>query len=164
MLNPRNLSPPAEWDRVRRQAYRKYAKRCWACGEQKPLDAHEVFEFDYTKLEATFQGVIAACQPCHRFIHIGRFLRTYDAGDFEWSYVQRVIQKRVKLLKSVGARPHWTQHYILLRVLPNNPWPGRTLPDPRLMQAYGWTVKIGDKTYTPDARKLEVALEWDDLV
>lgn len=71
--NLRSLLSPAQWDAVRRDAYRRAGGRCMICGaENARLEAHERWVYDEERQIQKLNDVVAVCRSCHEVIHIGR--------------------------------------------------------------------------------------------
>jgi len=71
--NLRSILSPAQWDLVRKAAYRRADGKCCICGETtRRLDAHERWSYDEEKKIQKLETVIAVCPACHAVIHIGR--------------------------------------------------------------------------------------------
>lgn len=72
--NVRSAVPRAEWDRIRRETYRKAGYLCEVCGgagRRHPVECHEVWEFDQEKLVQKLVGFVALCPMCHAVKHMG---------------------------------------------------------------------------------------------
>jgi len=78
--NLRSVLSQAEWDVVRKAAYRKAGYRCEICGgvgDDWPVECHEVWEFDdnqwysYDEGIQYLRGVQALCPMCHKVKHLG---------------------------------------------------------------------------------------------
>jgi len=77
--NLRSFLPPAKWDIIRRDAYRRAGGRCMICGLPcRRLEAHERWEYDEEKHVQKLADVLAICRDCHSVIHISR---AYLVGD-----------------------------------------------------------------------------------
>jgi len=70
---------PQQWDRLRKECYRRAGYRCEICGGQGrnwPVEAHEVWEYIIDESSKTacqrLVRLIALCPDCHRFKHFGR--------------------------------------------------------------------------------------------
>ena len=73
--NLRSELSKAEWDRLRKIAYRKADYHCEICGGQGPkwpVECHEIWEYDDQNSVQTLKGLTAICPDCHRVKHIGR--------------------------------------------------------------------------------------------
>jgi 5-methylcytosine-specific restriction endonuclease McrA len=64
------LLPPAEWNRVRRAAYRAAGYRCQVCGRQGSLRCHEVWQYNEQIGYQFLRGFQVLCQDCHATKHI----------------------------------------------------------------------------------------------
>jgi 5-methylcytosine-specific restriction endonuclease McrA len=63
-----------EWDRIRKEVYKKANNKCEICGGQGlnwPVEAHEIFEYDDKLMIQKLVRIIALCQSCHKVKHIG---------------------------------------------------------------------------------------------
>ena len=70
--NLRSILSPAQWDIVRREAYREANGKCMICGEPATrLEAHEKWSYDEENAVQKLETVIAVCKSCHEVIHIG---------------------------------------------------------------------------------------------
>lgn len=70
--NLRSILKPDDWDRVRRDAYKRAGGRCVICGANSRLEAHEQWSYDDEKALQKLENVIALCRSCHEIKHIGR--------------------------------------------------------------------------------------------
>lgn len=59
-----------DWDTLREHAYAKAGNRCAICGNDKNLQAHEVWAFDLAQKTQTLKDVIALCPACHGVKHM----------------------------------------------------------------------------------------------
>jgi len=72
--NLRSILPKDDWDRLRRAVYRAASFRCEVCGgrgEQYPVAAHEVWEYDDKRHVQRLAGLVALCPACHEVKHMG---------------------------------------------------------------------------------------------
>ena len=72
--NLRSLLTPEQWDKLRRETYRKALYRCEVCGGKglkHPVECHEIWHYDDRKHRQTLTGLIALCPNCHQCKHIG---------------------------------------------------------------------------------------------
>ena len=64
---------PAEWDKIRRDAYARAGGRCMICGrEARRLEAHERWAYDEENAVQRLTDVVALCYRCHEAVDIGR--------------------------------------------------------------------------------------------
>ncbi|MCD8201017.1 MAG: HNH endonuclease [Clostridia bacterium] len=71
--NLRSLLTRAQWDVVRKDAYKRADGRCMICGKvTDKLDAHERWSYDEEHMVQKLEDVVAVCKGCHMTIHIGR--------------------------------------------------------------------------------------------
>lgn len=72
--NVRSEVSKEDWDKIRRDTYKKAKYKCEICGgkgEKHPVECHEIFHYnDDTKLQ-TLASLIALCPSCHRCKHFG---------------------------------------------------------------------------------------------
>lgn len=120
---PRVVMGQEWWDKTRREAYAKNNMRCWACGGEGPLEAHEAYRIDYRNAEMIYVETTALCNDCHSFIHIGRTIGMLARGERKHSDVKRIVLRGYEILKKAKLKcPYETS-------LINNPrlaWPGNT--------------------------------------
>ncbi len=64
------MLPPAQWDAIRRAAYRQARFRCQACGRQARLHCHEVWQYAEQTDRQWLAGLLALCPECHAAKHI----------------------------------------------------------------------------------------------
>lgn len=72
--NLRSELPKAEWDKLRKRAYKKAGYCCEICGgkgDKWPVEAHEIWEYDDENHIQKLKGIIALCPMCHKVKHIG---------------------------------------------------------------------------------------------
>jgi len=72
--NLRSLLSQPDWDRIRRECYRKAGYLCEVCGGKGPkwpVECHEIWEFNDDQKTQTLTGLIALCPDCHGVKHIG---------------------------------------------------------------------------------------------
>lgn len=63
---------PADWDRVRKDAYARAHYRCRICGAKGRLEAHEKWSYDEENAVQKLEDVLALCHNCHEVKHIAR--------------------------------------------------------------------------------------------
>ena len=79
--NLRSMLKPAQWDVIRRIAYKEADGKCTICKRPSArLEAHEQWSYDEKRAVQKLERVIAVCHACHSVIHIGR---TQLLGDEE---------------------------------------------------------------------------------
>ncbi len=69
--NLRQVLPPAQWDRLRREVYRRFGYHCAVCGAGGKLHCHEVWAYDDATHVQSLQGFRALCENCHHIKHLG---------------------------------------------------------------------------------------------
>ena len=75
-INAHNLLVGECWQRMRRDTFLRDKNRCVICGEQKPLQCHEVFSFDDAEGIAVLTKLESRCEVCHDCNHLGRLYKT----------------------------------------------------------------------------------------
>lgn len=93
-INVRSEIPKVEWDRIRREIYRKASYRCEICGGQGPkwpVECHEIWEFDPGKRRQVLVGLTALCPDCHRVKHFG-FARINGKAEEAFRHLMKVNQ------------------------------------------------------------------------
>lgn len=90
--NLRTVLPKADWDRLRKRAYRDAGYRCEICRERgptHPVECHELWEYDDTNGVQRLLGLIALCPSCHAVKHLGLSYAEGD-GDAAFARLMRV--------------------------------------------------------------------------
>ena len=70
--NLRSILKPEDWDRVRRDAYKRAGYRCVICGADGRMEAHERWSYNDEIALQKLEDVLALCHNCHLVKHIGR--------------------------------------------------------------------------------------------
>ena len=70
--NLRSLLSPAQWDVVRKDAYKSAKYKCSICGAAGRLEAHERWSYDDKKALQKLEDVTALCAACHAVKHVSR--------------------------------------------------------------------------------------------
>ena len=71
-----NLSKE-QWDRLRKESYKKANYKCEICGDKGskwPVECHEIWHYDDQTHTQTLKGLISLCPTCHKAKHLGRTL------------------------------------------------------------------------------------------
>jgi hypothetical protein len=111
-LNPRTIKGKKWWDQKRTLAYIENNQCCWACGisrndvlgENKWLEAHEVFDIDYAKGRAELKKIVALCPYCHKYIHSSRLQTLVARGTEVGDYLEKIIRYGNSVLKKSGFK------------------------------------------------------------
>lgn len=69
--NLRKILPKSEWDKIRKDAYKKAGNKCEICGASGKLNCHEIWEYDDKNNVQYLKGFQALCDNCHNIKHIG---------------------------------------------------------------------------------------------
>lgn len=86
--NLRSFLSQAEWDVVRKDAYRRSGWRCSVCGAAGRMEAHEVWAYDDGKALQTLTGVVALCSACHKVVHISRTQLMGGGDEAMWHFMK----------------------------------------------------------------------------
>lgn len=81
--NLRSALSTTDWDKLRRESYRKAGHRCEICGgkgHKHPVECHEVWEYDDDRKIQTLIRLISLCPACHEVKHYGLAERRGRAG------------------------------------------------------------------------------------
>lgn len=104
-MAPRVVLGQEWWDRERKEAYNSTRQHCIACGVHQSkalvkqwMEAHELYEIDYSKGRMVYIESIPLCHLCHNFIHFGRVCMVYGE-DSDFAY-----QVKKHGLKVLGMR------------------------------------------------------------
>lgn len=163
-VNPRTILGREWWDVVRKQAYLANNYNCCACGgnpSDRPLDAHEVYRFDYVDKTMTFVEVVALCKDCHAFIHSGCLHALHGRKK---KAVRHIICDRTAMLVQSGLEPFYFT-FLLYREhckkcddyeatcaqYKQLGWPTRH----HAPVQKPWTLVIGNKTYGSDKKEIK---------
>jgi hypothetical protein len=104
---PREIKGREWWDTVRNTAYATNNFCCWACGDREFLNAHEVYDVNYALGRTTFMEVVALCEACHHFIHIGLYGTFLLRGSVGVQEFKRVVKSRYQILKKAHLKANW---------------------------------------------------------
>ena len=81
-----------EWDKIRKDVYKKAKCTCIICGEGGEMNCHEVWQFDYRKKIQRLVGFECLCKLCHDVKHFGRSL-----GVNPKTYVEKLVKHWCKV-------------------------------------------------------------------
>jgi len=86
--NLRKVMPGADWDKLRKQVYAQYGRRCGICGAGNTrLNCHEIWEYDERNRVQRLNGFIALCDLCHHVKHIGFAALLAGRGELDFEDV-----------------------------------------------------------------------------
>lgn len=117
-MAPRVVMGQEWWDDMRHKAYAENNMRCWACGGDGPLEAHEAYSINYYKAQMTYIETTALCNACHSFIHIGRTIGLFSQGKICHRDAKRIVLKGYETLKAAGLRCPWETRVIASNGMP----------------------------------------------
>ena len=72
--NVRDQVSGEDWDRIRKQVYKRSGQCCEVCGgrgRKHPVECHEVWEYDETTCVQRLVRMVALCPACHEVKHMG---------------------------------------------------------------------------------------------
>lgn len=120
---PRVIMGQKWWDETRRAAYIANNMRCWACGGEGPLEAHEAYDIIMEEGRMIYLETTSLCTDCHAFIHIGRTIGLLARGEIAPGTAKRVVLKGYEHLKKAGLKCPYETAII---DNPRLPWKGST--------------------------------------
>jgi hypothetical protein len=79
-INLRSLLHQEEWDKIRKDTYKRYAYRCAVCGCKGPtwpVECDELWAYNADQQKpwrgtVVFSGLLALCPGCHQIKHFGK--------------------------------------------------------------------------------------------
>lgn len=105
-LNPRTIMGKDAWDRTRQEVYKSTDYCCAACGVHKSeakfyqrMEAHEIFDIDYSAGTATLVEIVPLCHFCHSFIHSGLLRVMARKKQVSAEHVRNVLRHGVSVMK-----------------------------------------------------------------
>lgn len=70
--NLRKILPKSKWDKLRKATYERAENKCELCGgtgNRHPVEAHELWYFDFKTKTQYLERLVALCPHCHRIQH-----------------------------------------------------------------------------------------------
>ncbi len=67
------------WRKLKDKIFEKEGHKCWICGSEGKLEAHEFWEYDDKNHIQRLKGIHHICIKCHRVIHFGFSCYTSDS-------------------------------------------------------------------------------------
>lgn len=117
---PRVIKGQNWWDEVRQRSYAKNNYCCWACGQHKTqdkfhswLEAHEYYDIDYEKGIVRLKEIVALCHSCHSFIHSGRLLGEYQAGNITKEKSLYILRRGIRICIENSLKPFFVAYFDL---------------------------------------------------
>lgn len=113
-VNPRSILTQIDkdwWDRVRKYVYEVNGRHCSCCGvhqsQQKgwvrnQLDAHELYDIDYTTGKVALKAIVPLCKFCHNGCHFGRLTAQRDTGKIQEKTFYSIVSHCNSVLKDAG--------------------------------------------------------------
>lgn len=112
--NPRSIITEIDedwWNRTRAKVYESQDRHCACCGvhqdQQKgwvrgQLDAHEVYDIDWTTGAVRLKEIVPLCKFCHNAIHFGRLTAQLQSGKIQEKTYYSIVQHANTILKNAG--------------------------------------------------------------
>lgn len=131
--NPRSILTKLDeewWNRTRRKVYAAQDFHCACCGvhqdQQKgwvrgQLDAHELYDIDWTTGEVRLAAIIPLCKFCHNAIHFGRLTAQYESGKLQ-EKTFRAIKSHANTLLAEYNLPRKNWNVDINDNINNLPW------------------------------------------
>lgn len=72
--NLRSILPARQWDKLRKETYKRVGYKCEICGgkgDKWPVECHEKWHYDDQTHTATLVGLFGLCPSCHECKHAG---------------------------------------------------------------------------------------------
>ena len=69
--NMRKAMTKSNWDKLRKEIYKKYNNECGICHASGRMSCHEIWKYDDEKHTQKLEGFISLCSSCHFVKHIG---------------------------------------------------------------------------------------------
>lgn len=69
--NLRKICSRVQWDKIRKESYKRANYQCQVCGAPGRLECHEVWDYDDENKVQTLREMVALCSACHEVKHIG---------------------------------------------------------------------------------------------
>ena len=110
-VNPRSMLDPVNWDKIRKDTYKKYNYKCAVCNEtgleqgfNHPVEAHEIWDYDFDTYTQYFEGMVALCPICHKIIHWDQNRMAYQNGNLSYEEYQRQERLKEEKLEELHGR------------------------------------------------------------
>ncbi len=87
--NLRSFLDEQDWDRIRKQVYRRDGYRCVVCGNKGRLEADENWRFEQNKKVQTLVGINTLCHSCHCVKHYGHSVHSGE-GSAAFSHMIKI--------------------------------------------------------------------------
>ena len=69
--NMRKAMSKSNWDKLRKEIYKKYNNVCGICHASGRMSCHEIWKYDDEKHIQKLEGFISLCDSCHFVKHFG---------------------------------------------------------------------------------------------
>ena len=122
-VNPRQMMDEISWNKVRKNTYQKYDYKCAICGKtgieqgfNHPVEAHEIWDYDFDNCIQYFEGLVALCPICHKVIHWEQNLMALNSGTLSQKEFNRQQELKTKKIKEVNGKLIGVKH------IQSHPW------------------------------------------
>jgi hypothetical protein len=83
--NVRSELGMSKWNQIRKKVYQEANNKCECCGKtRKKMDAHEVWNFDFSTGTQILERIMCICSHCHNVKH---FIRAAMMGTQQLAYI-----------------------------------------------------------------------------
>lgn len=110
-VNPRNMLNYQDWNMLRKETYKKYNYKCAICGDTgqnqgfgHPVEAHEIWDYDFDTCTQYFEGLVALCPICHKVIHWEQNRMAYQGGSLSLDEYERQEKLKEQKIIEVNGR------------------------------------------------------------
>lgn len=73
----------SEWDKIRKEIYKKYRYKCGICGSEGKMICHNIFEYDDVKYIQKLTDFISLCFLCNCVKHLGWSAEHLSEEDYD---------------------------------------------------------------------------------
>ena len=95
--NLRNNISKQEWDRIRKEVYRKAGNKCGICKSSGRLFCHEVWKYDDVKNIQSLTEFKTLCEKCHYIKHLGFVNVKTASGELPKYFMNSLIEHFCKV-------------------------------------------------------------------
>lgn len=105
-VNPRTIMGNAAWNKMKIAKRSEANHHCQICDRYVPhvkgdwLECHEVYEIDEENLEFRLIDIVAICNTCHGYVHLGLTGLLYSQGKITEERYWEIIEHGDKLMRS----------------------------------------------------------------
>lgn len=139
--NLRSLFTSAQWDFIRKTAYKRANYRCEICsgvGDEHPVEAHEEWNYDDENHVITLNKVTALCPACHKVKHIGfaQISGNYESAFHQFKNVNYINDDKAEKLieKAFKTWEKRSQYHWEIKIENVRKWIEKYVPTPADIQ------------------------------